>query len=343
MKQNKNDRLESNIAQNALEDLIKLTHSEMKEVNSLILSRADSHVEIVPKLAHYLIESGGKRLRSMLTIACAKMFEGNERANIGKAQYFAAAVEFMHNATLLHDDVVDESNMRRNKPAARIIWGNQASVLVGDFLLGQAFLMMVETKDLAALEILAKAATIIAEGEVFQLAKTNDLTTTPKEYDLVIRSKTGALFEAATKVGAMAGGAKEEYFVALGTYGSELGRAFQLVDDALDYGGIKGVLGKNRGDDLREGKMSLPIILALEKANEEERALIISALGNQQIGEQIVEKIISIMKQKQILQQVMKEAEKSKKLAQKALEILPDNNVRNILHNIADFCLLRAY
>ena len=165
----------------------------------------------------------------MLTIATASMFLKDGDKGFDDAVRFAAAVEFMHNATLLHDDVVDESKMRRGKPAARMVWGNQASVLVGDFLLGQAFLMMVETRNLDALEILSKAATIIAEGEVFQLSKIVDLDTSAKDYDLVIRSKTAALFEAATKVGAMAGGADAKSYKALGLYGAELGRAFQLV------------------------------------------------------------------------------------------------------------------
>ncbi len=327
----------------ALDRLLEITKPEMEKVNSLILSRTSSHVDIVPELARYLIESGGKRLRPMLTIAVGMMIEENEKTNMNNCVQFAAAVEFMHNATLLHDDVVDESKMRRGKPAARMVWGNQASVLVGDFLLGQAFLMMVETRDLNALEVLSRAATIIAEGEVFQLSKTKDLQTSPKEYDLVIRSKTGALFEAATKVGAMAGGASESTYIALGQYGAELGRAFQLVDDVLDYGGVKGMLGKNTGDDLREGKMTLPIILALKNANKQERELIISALGNQNIDGDIVKKIIIMIKEKNILTQVIDEAKKSVIKAKQALKKVPKSELSDLLSDIADFCLSRAY
>ncbi len=341
--QSSNNNALANVSNNALERLIVLTQTDMEKVNSLIISRAHSHVDMVPELANYLIGSGGKRLRPMLTIACAKMFANPNENESNKSQYFAAAVEFMHNATLLHDDVVDESNMRRNKPAARIIWGNQASVLVGDFLLGQAFLMMVETKDIDALGILSKAATIIAEGEVFQLSKIKDLNTSAQEYDMVIRSKTGALFEAATKVGAMAGGADAASYEALGIYGLELGRAFQLSDDALDYGGAKGVFGKNTGDDLREGKMSLPIILLLENANDKEKALIVSALGNQDCDDLIVEKIIGLMKEKKILEQVMQQASNSVANAKKALEILPSGEIVDALFDIADFCLVREY
>ncbi len=343
MAQNITTSPQSNVSNNALERLIVLTQAGMEEVNSLIISRAHSHVDMVPELANYLISSGGKRLRPMLTIACAKMFANSNENKNNKSQYFAAAVEFMHNATLLHDDVVDESNMRRNKPAARIIWGNQASVLVGDFLLGQAFLMMVETKDIDALGVLSKATTIIAEGEVFQLSKIKDLNTSAQEYDMVIRSKTGALFEAATKVGAMAGGANAASYEALGIYGLELGRAFQLSDDALDYGGVKGVFGKNTGDDLREGKMSLPIILLLESATDKEKKLIVSALGNQDCDDLIVEKIIRLMKEKQILKQVIQQASNSVANAKKALEILPSGEIVDVLFDIADFCLVREY
>jgi len=329
-------------AQTALKRLLKATKSDMEKVNSLILSRAESHVEMVPKLAHYLIESGGKRLRPMLTIASASMFANNDEKSLKNATHFAAAVEFMHNATLLHDDVVDESNMRRGKPAARMIWGNQASVLVGDFLLGQAFLMMVETRDLDALNILSTAATIIAEGEVFQLSKTSDLATTKEEYDLVIKSKTATLFEAATKVGAMAGGATKQQCEALGEYGTELGRAFQLVDDALDYGGLSKSMGKNTGDDLREGKMTLPIIIALQKSSDTEKALIISALGNQDLEVETVEKIMALLAKKDALNETLEEAQTCVNNAKTALKKLPKSEMRDLLADIADFCLLRA-
>jgi octaprenyl-diphosphate synthase len=304
----------------------------MDRVNSLILSRAESHVDLVPKLARYLIESGGKRLRPMLTIACASMFAKDNKSS-NNAIHFAAAVEFMHNATLLHDDVVDESEMRRGKPAARMIWGNQASVLVGDFLLGQAFLMMVETRDLDALNILSRAAAVMAEGEVFQLSKTSDLSTTAKEYDLVIRSKTAAMFEVATKIGAMAGGANDKECNALALYGIELGRAFQLIDDALDYGGINSVFGK----------MTLPVILALKNSSETEKALIISALGNQNLDDKILKQIIALFQEKDVIEQTVSEAKKCVVDAKQALKTLPKSDITNLLADIADYCLLRAY
>ncbi len=329
-------------AKTALDRLLNVTQNDMNRVNDLILSRAESHVELVPKLAKYLIESGGKRLRPMLTIACASMFSKDNKSS-NNAIHFAAAVEFMHNATLLHDDVVDESKMRRGKPAARMIWGNQASVLVGDFLLGQAFLMMVETRDLNALEVLSRAAAVMAEGEVFQLSKTSDLSTSAKEYDLVIRSKTAAMFEVATKVGAMAGGADEKQCDALGLYGTELGRAFQLIDDALDYGGTNGVLGKNTGDDLREGKMTLPVILALKNSSETEKALIISALGNQELENDILKQVISLFQEKGVIKQTSLQAQECVNSAKQALRTLPKSDMVDLLADIADFTLLRAH
>ena len=275
----------------ALDRLLAATADEMDKVNALILARADSHVEMVPELARYLIEAGGKRLRPMLTVAAALAFDNPAGAQTN----YAAAVEFMHNATLLHDDVVDESDLRRGRPAARMIWGNQASVLVGDYLLGQAFLMMVETGKLDALGVLAKAATIIAEGEVFQLSKAGDLGATPADYDQVIRAKTATLFQAAAEVGAMAGGADETGRSAMRDYGMELGLAFQLVDDVLDYRGESGAMGKNTGDDLREGKMTLPVILTLEAANPAEREIIAASLGKVDASDAALAQVVAIM------------------------------------------------
>ena len=206
---------EDDVDQAPLVALVQATAGDMEQVNKLILSRANSHVELVPQLAHYLIRAGGKRLRPMLTLTAAKMFSEKQGYQVN----YAEAVEFMHNATLLHDDVVDESEMRRGQPAARKVWGNQASVLVGDFLLGQAFLMMVETGDLAALEVLSRAAAIIAEGEVLQLSKARDLTTSEADYEQIIDAKTATLFEAATEVGAMAGNAPKKQRKALARYG----------------------------------------------------------------------------------------------------------------------------
>jgi octaprenyl-diphosphate synthase len=323
----------------ALDRLLAATHDEMLKVNALILERAQSHVDMVPELARYLIDAGGKRLRPMLTVAAAQLFgrSGGEHVN------FAAAVEFLHNATLLHDDVVDESDMRRGRPAARMIWGNQASVLVGDFLLGQAFLMMVETANVPALNVIARAATIIAEGEVFQLSKAKDLTTSPAEYDEVIEAKTATLFQAATEVGAMAGGADEAGRQALRTYGRELGMAFQLVDDVLDYRGESDTMGKNAGDDLREGKMTLPVILALAEANPAERDIIASSLGRADANEATLAQVAAILNRHHTLARTLEKAAQHVERARAALEAAPAGEMRTLLSDIAEFYLSRAY
>ncbi len=323
----------------ALDRLLAATQTEMERVNALILQRADSHVEMVPELARYLIEAGGKRLRPMLTIAAA-MLCGKAR---GAQVNYAAAVEFMHNATLLHDDVVDESELRRGRPAARMIWGNQASVLVGDFLLGQAFMMMVEAGDIEALGVLSKAATIIAEGEVFQLAKARDLSTSATDYAQVIHAKTAMLFEAAAEVGAMAGGADAVSRTALRDYGRELGMAFQLVDDVLDYRGEAGAMGKNTGDDLREGKMTLPVILALEDANPAERDIVIAALTQPEISDTALGQVVSIMTRYDTLSRTLELAHRHVRLAREALAPLPQSEMKTLLSDIAEFYVGRAY
>lgn len=324
---------------NPIERLLEATAADMAKVNALILSRADSHVEMVPELARYLIESGGKRLRPMLTVAAAQLFGKGH----GSAVNFAAAVEFMHNATLLHDDVVDESDMRRGKPAARMVWGNKASILVGDFLLGQAFMMMVETGDIAALGVLSAASAVMAEGEVFQLAKTGDLATTPADYAEVIRAKTAVLFQAACEVGAMSGGADAAGREALARYGLELGNAFQLVDDVLDYGGQDGTLGKNTGDDLREGKMTLPVILALAEGSDEERSTIGKALGDAEATAEQVAEVVAILERHKTLVRTLDQAHAHARAAQQALEMLPASEIRSLLSDVVAFSVARAY
>ena len=323
----------------ALDRLLGATRADMERVNALILQRADSHVKMVPELARYLIEAGGKRLRPMLTVAASLLF-GKQN---GDQIRFAAAVEFMHNATLLHDDVVDESDLRRGRPAARMIWGNQASVLVGDFLLGQAFMMMVETRDIDALGVLAKAATVIAEGEVFQLAKTRDFETTEADYDQVIGAKTAALFEAASEVGAMAGGADAAGRKAMREYGRELGYAFQLVDDVLDYRSQSDTLGKNTGDDLREGKMTLPVILALAAATPAETEILVAALGNAEAGETQLKQVLGIFNRYGTLERTIEKAFAHARRAREALKSLPPSDTKALLGDVAEFTVARAY
>src|SRR5690606_32930611 len=245
----------------SLKPLLDLVSEDMERINRIILDKAMSDVELIPELAHHLIDSGGKRLRPMLALAAAKLcrYDGNGHVRT------AAAIEFMHTATLLHDDVVDESGTRRGKKTARLIWGNQASVLVGDFLLGQAFRMLVDVGSLSVLRILSNAAAVIAEGEVMQLAAAKNTATTEDEYLAIINAKTAALFSAAAEVGAAIAKRPAEEQAALRSYGKNLGIAFQLVDDALDYGGDSTRLGKSVGDDFREGKITLPVILSYRR------------------------------------------------------------------------------
>ncbi|MBL4785020.1 MAG: polyprenyl synthetase family protein, partial [Cohaesibacteraceae bacterium] len=255
-------------AEAGIKPLVQLTADDLRRVNSLILEKAGSDVEMIPEIARHLISSGGKRLRPMLTLAAATMcgYQGEGHVKL------ATSVEFMHTATLLHDDVVDESEMRRGKKAARMLWGNQATVLVGDFLLGQAFKMMVEVGSLTALDILSNAACVIAEGEVLQLGAAKNTSTTEDEYLAVISAKTAALFSAACEVGPVLQNSSRDERAAFRSYGQNLGLAFQLIDDALDYGGSSIDLGKNTGDDFREGKITLPVVLAFRRGNEKERS-----------------------------------------------------------------------
>ena len=257
-----------NQADATIDRLVELVAPDMERVNATILSRTGSEVTMIPEVANHLISSGGKRLRPMLTLAMAALtgYAGEGHIKL------AAAVEFMHTATLLHDDVVDESEMRRGKLAARMLWGNEASVLVGDFLLGQAFKMMVEVGSLRALEILSSAAAVIAEGEVMQLAAAKNTATTEDEYLAVIRGKTAELFAAACEVGPVLRSRPKAETAACRSFGMNLGIAFQLVDDALDYGGKAAKLGKNVGDDFREGKITLPVVLSFRRGTPSERA-----------------------------------------------------------------------
>jgi len=242
----------------SLAPLFALVEEDMACVNQIILDKARSNVDLIPELARHLIDSGGKRLRPMLTIAASKLcgYEGDGH------QRLAASVEFMHTATLLHDDVVDESNLRRGKTTARLLWGNEASVLVGDYLLGQSFKMMVDVGSLGALRILSDAAAIIAEGEVMQLITAHNTDTTEDDYLAVIEAKTAALFAAASEVGAAIAERPKSEAAALRSFGRNLGVAFQLVDDALDYSGEQSELGKSVGDDFRDGKITLPVVLS---------------------------------------------------------------------------------
>ena len=323
----------------SLDGLVRLTARGMERVNEAILRRAQSNVEAIPEIALHLIKSGGKRLRPMLTIATAEMcgYRGDNHVKL------ATAVEFMHTATLLHDDVVDESDLRRGRAAARKIWGNQASVLVGDYLLGQAFKLMVETQSLEALRILSHSAAVIAEGEVMQLATAHDTATTEDAYLQVIGAKTAALFAAAAEVGAAIALRPKEEQAALESFGRNLGIAFQLIDDALDYSGKQALMGKSVGDDFREGKITLPVVLSYRRGAAEERNFWRRTLEN---GNQTPDDLIyaqKLMERHNAISDTVERARHYGDIARDALAIFPDGPYKSALLEAVDFCVARAY
>jgi len=323
----------------SLDRLVAIVRADMERVNDLILSRTGSEVTMIPEVANHLIASGGKRLRPMLTLATADFtgYSGDGHVKL------AAAVEFMHTATLLHDDVVDESELRRGKLAARMLWGNEASVLVGDFLLGQAFRMMVDVGNLRALEILSAAAAVIAEGEVMQLAAAKKLDTTEDAYLAVIRGKTAELFAAACEVGPVLAGRPKPEQAACRSYGMNLGIAFQLIDDALDYGGSRARLGKNVGDDFREGKITLPVILAFRRGSTEEREFWRAALEKGGGSDAALEQAIALFARHRSLEDTVERARYYAAIAKDALALFPASEGKAALIEAADFCVARAH
>jgi octaprenyl-diphosphate synthase len=331
--------IEDASGESRIDALNRLAAPDMARVNQVILSHAASHVTMIPDIANHLITSGGKRLRPMLTLATAGLcgYAGSGHIKL------AAAVEFMHTATLLHDDVVDESNMRRGKLAARMLWGNEATVLVGDFLLGQAFKMMVEVGSLQALEVLSAAAVVIAEGEVMQLAAAKDTQTSEDDYLAVIRAKTAALFSAASEVGPILAGRPKAEIAACRGYGLNLGIAFQLIDDALDYGGKSAKLGKNIGDDFREGKITLPVVLSFRRGTEAERAFWSRTLEAGEINDGDLEHAVAIMHKHRSLEDTVERARHYGAMAHDALELFPSSPWKAALKDVVDFCIERAH
>ena len=312
----------------SIERLSDLVTPDMERVNAAILARTSSDVAMIPEVANHLISSGGKRLRPMLTLAMAKL---------------AAAVEFMHTATLLHDDVVDESDMRRGKLAARMLWGNEASVLVGDFLLGQAFKMMVEVGNLHALSILSSAAAVIAEGEVMQLGAAKDTATNEDEYMAVIRAKTAELFAAACEVGPALAAKDKAELAACRSFGLNLGIAFQLIDDALDYGGKSARLGKNVGDDFREGKITLPVVLSFRRGGERERAFWNRTLGKGDICDGDLDEAIALIGKHHAIEDTVGRARHYGAIATDALALVPPSAIKTALEEAVAFCIARAH
>ena len=323
----------------SIDPLVDLVAADMERVNATIIARTGSEVTMIPEVANHLIASGGKRMRPILTLATAGLCGYSGEGHIK----LAAAVEFMHTATLLHDDVVDQSDMRRGKLAARMLWGNEASVLVGDFLLGQAFKMMVEVGSLRALEILSSAAAIIAEGEVMQLSAANNTATTEDEYLAVIRAKTAELFAAACEVGPVIAGRPKAEQAACRSFGMNLGIAFQLVDDALDYGGKAAKLGKNVGDDFREGKITLPVVLSFRRGSTEDREFWRRTLERGEIGEGDLEIALATMKKHRALEDTIERARHYGAMARDALELFAPSPWKRALRDAVEFTTGRAH
>lgn len=308
----------------------------MEEVDTVIRQRLSSDVVLIHQIAHHIINAGGKRIRPALVL----LFAHALGAHGPKATELAATVEFIHTATLLHDDVVDESNLRRGRPTANAAFGNAASVLVGDFLYSRAFQMMVSVNNLRVLEVLAEATNVIAEGEVLQLMNMHDPDLSVEDYLQVIRFKTAKLFEASGRLGAVLAGAPREIEEACADYGRSIGTAFQLVDDLLDYEGATAELGKNVGDDLREGKPTLPLLLALKSASPEACELIRHAIEH---GEQErLNEIITIVRQTGALEGTRDAARAQSEQAQNSLRGLPDSPYKKALLELAISCVERS-
>ncbi len=319
--------------------LADLLADDMAAVNLLIRERmASRHAPRIPEVTAHLVEAGGKRLRPMLTLAAARMlgYAGEDHVKL------AATVEFIHTATLLHDDVVDESHRRRGRPTANLLWDNKSSVLVGDYLFSRSFQLMVETGNLQVLDILANASATIAEGEVLQLTAAQDLATDEAIYFQIIRGKTAALFSAATEVGGVIAGATDAQVRALWDYGDALGIAFQIVDDILDYGGQDAEIGKNTGDDFRERKLTLPVIKAVALADAAERAFWARVIekGDQRDGD--LEQAIAILHRHGSIDAARRESFAWTARAKRALHNLPAHPLREILSELADFVVVRV-
>ncbi len=323
---------------NAVDRLSTLLAEDLAAVDALIHQHMASPVGVIPNLASYLIDAGGKRIRPLITLASARLLGGGGDA----PRKLAAAVEFIHSATLLHDDVVDMSALRRGKASANLVWSNSASVLVGDFLFARSFNLMVETGDIQVLDILARAASIIAEGEVMQLAAANDADTTRERYMAIVEAKTAALFAAAAKAGAVAAGRPGVEAAALETFGRELGLAFQLVDDALDYGGLAATMGKNAGDDFRDGKITLPVVFARDAGDEGERAFWRRVMSGERTDDDF-HRAVALLTRRNAIAQTFDAARAHAAAAATALTSLPANAYTEALAELTDFVVERAH
>ena len=322
-----------------LDRLAKLVDDDLKAANAAIITRMHSPVSLIPQLAGHIIAAGGKRLRPMLTLASARMCGyGGDRHIL-----LSACIEFIHTATLLHDDVVDESDLRRGEASANALWGNKPSVLVGDFLFTRSFSMMVEDGDLEVLRVLSQAAATLAEGEVLQLVTANDTETSETAYLDVIKAKTAELFAAASELGAVVAERPKAEQDALRDYGMNLGIAFQLIDDALDFSAKQEALGKAVGDDFREGKITLPIILAFARGNDEERAFWRRTMEDLDQNDGDIDYAQGLLAKHKALDDTVARAQHYGAIARDALGIFPESEIKTALIDTVDFCINRAY
>lgn len=321
------------------ERLADALSTDLEAVNAVIRTRmASEHAPRIPEVTAYLVEAGGKRLRPMLTLASARMCGYDGPYHI----HLAATVEFIHTATLLHDDVVDESGQRRGRPTANLLWDNKSSVLTGDYLFARAFQLMVETGNLRVLDILSNAAATIAEGEVLQLTAAQDLATDEGIYLQVVRGKTAALFSAATEVGGVIAKRSDAEVAALFEYGDALGVAFQIVDDLLDYGGDTAATGKNVGDDFRERKLTLPVIKAVAKANAKERAFWSRTIEKGDQGDGDLQHALDLLAKHSAMEETRADALRWTETAKAAIVTLPEHPLREMLYDLADYVVARV-
>lgn len=328
---------------NALSRLQALFSEDMKHVNALILQNMQSDVALIPQLAQYLVASGGKRVRPLLTLASTKLLNGD----MERAYGLSACVEFIHTATLLHDDVVDESMERRGKASANAVFGNQASVLVGDFLFSRAFELMVADGSLDILRVLSKASAVIAEGEVLQLSTANNLETSKEDYLKVIESKTAALFAAACEVGAILSGNQDAERKAMRDFGLNFGIAFQIIDDVLDYTADQNALGKNVGDDFQEGKITLPVLFALEHATPEEKQFFEKTYVRKEQEDEDIQEIIALIHRYEGFSKSRAIAKEYAGKAENALSLFGEGSehglLKEILQDLILFSLQRTH
>lgn len=322
----------------SLDTMYALIGDDLKQVNILIIERVKNEIPLINDIVSHIVSSGGKRIRPALTLICSKLCNYNEKRHIS----LAAAVEFIHTATLLHDDVVDESKLRRGLPTANEVFGNKASVLVGDFLLSQAFQFMVADGSLKVLKILSDASAIIAKGEVMQLISEGEPETSIEDYLGIITSKTAALFAAACELGAIVSD-RSEHEANLRNFGLNIGIAFQLVDDALDYAADEETLGKTVGDDFREGKITLPVIIAYAEGNKEEKSFWTRTLGDLEQTHDDLDKAILLLEKHSAISKTLEMAELYCEKARKSLNNFQPSLARTALFDLVDFCVSRAY